>query len=716
MSNPDFQSEIEKEIQFAIEEEHLKENIELIKKEILNYVEHRKKILNYITEYRKNVLDEYKDDEDKIAEYFDHERYIVEEEFRFIDKKLRELNILSSSPYFGKVDFVEKDDIQKESLYIGRFGVAFKEEPDHMIVDWRSPIASLFYNNKLGENKYIAPEGEISVDVLSKRQFVIKKAKLLGMFDSELNVIDDVLQVMLSKNSSDKLKDIVTTIQEEQDYLIRQPRNKTIVIDGVAGSGKTTVALHRVAYLLYNYRKILQDKVLILGPNDIFIEYISTVLPSLGEVGVKQNTFKEFAAELTGITNVMDNKEYMEKNLKGDKEFIKEVLYKSSIDYIKDLDNLVDKLDESYFNIREIKFFDDIIITKEQIEDMFKNYYKTMPLFRRSKKIKRIIYSKLRDHRDNLVRDINENYKEEISKLSVKQKNLYASNLEFNRRLKIREVISEVINIKNNLQWIENESVIDIYNKFNNHKKLTQDDIAAILYLKIKLEGLTYEREIKHVVIDEAQDYSMLQIIVIKELTKCISMTIVGDSNQRLIPTKDFIAMNHIGEFIDFKEIEYFNLNKSYRSTQEIMEFANNYLKDNKVVPIVRNGEKVEEKDIEDKDKLKDNLINDIKALKNKGYENIAVICKDVDTTYTVGNMLKNHMYVKVIDREDIININKEVIIPSYLAKGLEFDAVIVIDEKINVPNYEKMMYVMATRALHKLYIYNLKYKMEPLN
>ena len=198
---------------------------------------------------------------------------------------------------------------------------------------------------------------------------------------------------------SDKLKDIIMTIQQEQDNLIRQPKNRTIVVDGVAGSGKTTVALHRVAYLLYNYRKTLQNKVLILGPNNIFMEYISMVLPSLGEGGVKQATFKDFALELIGLDHVMSLKDYMEKILIGDQNFIESILYKNSVNYINELDKLVVKLNNCYFKIRNVELLGKVISTKEEIEELFNKYFNSMPLFKRSKRIKRIIYSKIKDRR-----------------------------------------------------------------------------------------------------------------------------------------------------------------------------------------------------------------------------------------------------------------------------------------------------------------------------
>ena len=285
---------LNQEVELAIEESHLGYVIEELKGERLKELEKRIKISNLIIEHRKKTLEAYEDDEDRVAEYFDHESYVMEETFKSIDKTIQEITTLLPSPYFGRIDLRE-EDCEEDKLYIGRFGVMNKEKFEPIIVDWRAPIASTFYNGTLGETTYMSPDGEVPVNVLLKRQFIIKQEKLKGMFDSAVDVKDEILQSVLSKNSSDKLKDIVMTIQKEQDQIIRRPRNSIVVVNGVAGSGKTTIALHRIAYLLYNNREILKDKMLILGPNYIFMEYIRDVLPTLGESGIDQMTFVDFA-------------------------------------------------------------------------------------------------------------------------------------------------------------------------------------------------------------------------------------------------------------------------------------------------------------------------------------------------------------------------------------------------------------------------------------
>lgn len=700
--------ELKKQLEFNIEEEKLKVATEIISEEILNYIEKRKEILQYILDYRKNVIEDYRDDEDMVIEYFDHERYVMEEAFRTIDRRLKELSALKSTPYFGRIDFSE-EDCGIEKMYIGRFGVTPQNTFEPLIVDWRAPVASLFYAGALGEASYDAPKEKILVNILAKRQFIIKKAKLLGMFDSALDIKDEILQMVLSSNAGEKLKDIIMTIQKEQDDLIRQPRTKTIVVDGVAGSGKTTIALHRVAYLLYNYRKILEDKVLILGPNNVFMEYISSVLPSLGESGVKQTTFRDFAFDILEIKEVMSLKEYMEKVLSGEKEFTEDIKYKNSIEYKNFLDEAVEKLDSEYFKIEDLFFMNELIVPKEDIMDMFYNHYKTMPLFRRSKKIKRIIYSKIRDARDEKVRFIQKEFEKTVEALSEQEQSFKVNDLDFNRKLKIREVIKEVIKLKRNFTSLENENCVDLYNKINDHKVLTENDLSGILYLKIKIEGIKVSEEIKHVVIDEAQDYNHLQFLVIKELTKCTSFTIVGDSNQRMIPYEGKLPMLDIKEILPGCNVQEFKLSTSYRSTKEIMEYANKYLHADPIVPIVRNGEMVTEKLISSKDELKEFILDKIAVFKGKAYENIAVICKDIKEAENIFELIKDSEKVKIINKENEVYHSGIVVIPSYFAKGLEFDAVVmVLDKQSDADEYkqeDKLRYVMATRALHELHV-----------
>ncbi|MDK0614764.1 AAA family ATPase [Clostridium perfringens] len=696
-----------KDIEFLVEEKKLEEVSNILNEEMLSYINKRKFVTQYILDYRKNAVEEYKDDEDKLIEYFDHERYVKEQAFTTIDKKLKELTILKESPYFGRVTFNDLEFDQKDTLYVGRFGVTPEGSYEPVIVDWRAPVASLFYHGSLGEASYTSPDGPIKCDIEGRRQIIVKKGELKGVFDSAIDVKDDILQMVLSNNSSDKLKDVIMTIQQEQDEIIRKERTSNIVVNGVAGSGKTTIALHRVAYLLYNYRKELEDKVLILGPNGIFMEYISQVLPSLGEVGVKQETFASFALkEMDSELYIMSFDKYLEKILSGDKEFIEDAKYKNSYEIIEDLDNLVKEMDKDYFHVEDVKYFGDLVISKEEIEEMFNKHYEYMPLFRRSEKIKRIILSKIKDKRDEKVWELNEELRKEKEKLTPEELLIEENNLEFRRKLRIREIVKEVMDSRAKLDnWISREDVLDIYDRFNGNKKeYTINDLAPILYLAIKLEGKKATKDYRHVVIDEAQDYSPLKFKVVRELTGTKYFTVVGDVNQRLIKYSDLAPMMELGKIFDDVNPEIYNLNKSYRSTYEIMEYANKYLDEDRIIPIVRHGKPVEEIEFHNNEELSESIIESLKEFSNEGLESIAIITRDKEELEKVYNLISNKVHLVKFDNEDVLYKGGNVIIPSYFAKGLEFDGVIIVDNGSSKDENEDLIkYIMSTRALHRL-------------
>lgn len=717
-----------RQIDFLMEQNKLEEIQGILHDEVLKYLDRRKVVTKQILESRQKYIEEYKDDEDQIIDYFDHENYVKEEAYKTIDKRLMEFTKLKESPYFGKVTFKEEDSLP-EDIYIGRYGLTLEDAYEPLIVDWRAPIASLFYKGTVGPSSYNPPSGEIEADILSRKQLIIKKGELKGVFDSALDVKDEILQMVLTSNSSEKLKDIVMTIQKEQDEIIREDRNKIVVVNGVAGSGKTTIALHRVSYLLYNFRKQFGDKVLIFGPNDIFMDYIAQVLPTLGESGgINQTTFENFAKKELNLenANIKSFGKYIEDAMNNNTEALEEYKYKSSKKFVEVLNSKIEELNNEYFEIKPVTFNGEEIVSVKEIEELFNVYYKDMPLFRRSEKIRRILTSKIKDKRDEAVYKMNAELKERIESLSESEADIEKNNIEFLRRIKIREIVREVMNSRNDLDsWLKAEPVIHIYKRIINgdsiHKPITLEeinsiseneeanpiklgymDLSGILYLMVKLDGLKIKNEIKHIVIDEAQDYSYMQFEIIKEITKCKSYTIVGDSNQRLITTDDEPAMLHLDEvFGDMKnEIKHYDLSKSYRSTQEIMEYANQFLNEERIVPLVRKGEPVIEEEVCNKDECVETILSLIEDYEEDGYENIAVIFNSTHELEEYAKVLKEKIGIQNLDNEDILYKGGRVLIPAYLAKGLEFDGVIIVENEHVQP---LVKYIMCTRALHRL-------------
>lgn len=716
-----------RQIDFLMEENKLEEIQGILHNEVLKYLNRRKVVTGQILEARQKYIEEYKDDEDQVIDYFDHENYVKEEAYKTIDKRLMEFTKLKESPYFGKVTFKEEDSLP-EDIYIGRYGLTLEDAFEPLIVDWRAPIASLFYKGTVGPSSYNPPSGEIKADILSRKQLIIKKGELKGVFDSALDVKDEILQMVLTSNSSEKLKDIVMTIQKEQDEIIREDRNKIVVVNGVAGSGKTTIALHRVSYLLYNFRKQFGDKVLIFGPNDIFMDYIAQVLPTLGESGgMNQTTFENFAKKELNLDNIKIKGfgKYIEDAMNNNAESLEEYKYKSSRKFTDVLNSKINELDKNYFEIKPVIFNGEEIVSVEEIEELFNVYYKDMPLFRRSEKIRRILTSKIKDKRDEAVYKLNAEIKEKAQNLSEAEADIEKNNLEFLRRIKIREIVREVMNSRSVLdKWLKAEPVLDIYKRIINGENISKPvddendvidldslednnnlgymDLAGILYLMVKLEGIKVKNEIKHIVIDEAQDYSYMQFEIIKEMTNCKSYTIVGDSNQRLINTEDEPAMLHFDEvFGNLKtEIKHYDLSKSYRSTQQIMEYANKFLSEEHIVPLVRKGEPVIEEEVDNKEDCIDTILSLIDDYEEDGYENIAVIFNSTHELEEYAPILKEKIGIQNLDNEEILYKGGRVLIPAYLAKGLEFDGAIIVESEHVQP---LVKYIMCTRALHRL-------------
>lgn len=710
----EIKKELEREIQIEIEKEKLKATLNIIDEETQKVVKKRKSFMGELLEYRKKFIEEYRDDEDRVIEYFDHEKFVTEEAFNYMDKRLKELTALKESPYFGRIDFRE-EDYGIENIYIGKFGLIKEGDFEPIIVDWRAPVSSLFYEGKVGIANYKAPKGEVPVEILGRRQYIIKNSILKGMFNSELDVKDEILQMVLSKNANDKLTDIIMTIQKEQDAIIRESYLKTIIVNGVAGSGKTTIALHRVAYLLYNNRKKLEDKILILGPNGIFMDYISNVLPSLGETAVKQDTFWDMSEKLLNLDReVIPHKEYLESIIEGDEELTQDFLYKTSGEYIEALDNLIKYLEESKFKPRSVKFMGKEVFGETEIDELYNKHYKYMALYKRVAKIKRIIIARLKDFRNEEVRNINKTYEEKIKSLSKEELKLNENHLEFQRKNLIREVIKEFKKTKESLKWLHTEDVVSLYKEFNKYKKLTPEDLAPILYLKINLEAYKLNSEIKHVIVDEAQDLSEIQLLVIRKITGASAFTILGDKNQRILPLKGKLPMESLSELYEDLDIKYYNLDKSYRSTVEIMEYANKFLEKDIIVPLVRNGDEVWEKEVHTEETLEECLLERILRYKEEGYESIAVICKDINQCKKLYENIKHRVHIRLLDSDDLIYKGGIVIIPSYFAKGLEFDGVVLIMDEKNEQDRQyidsrKMNYIMATRALHKLSVLKIK-------
>lgn len=668
LSNNDIKQEKDY-LEFATEE--ISKKIDILGKEI--HVKNEK-----ITEFKK-VLWENRESIDGVE--MQTELMSSQLEANFVLTKMnyyRKLLKLEYSPYFGRIDFKE-DNLDTRKVYIGIANV--EKDLNYIIYDWRSPIASLFYDYSKGKAKYTAPDGEIKGEILLKRQYKIEGKKLLRVFDNNLNIVDDMLQEVLSSSSSDKMKNIVNTIQQEQNEIIRNISNKNLIVQGIAGSGKTSVALHRIAFLLYKIKNLKSSNVLIFSPNKIFSEYISNVLPELGEENTSETTFSEFASHyIKEFKSVESFSGFIEKyytNKRDDEDLIR---FKLSNKMIKVIENYVQEIDKNIKIIDniEIKFS---LIEKEYLNYLLKDRYNKMPIFERMDYIAEHLCNKLGliSKKDKI--SITKKIKEVLS-IKPDYKKLY-------KDLFISDSFSSSFNKSINLKL--------------NSKVINYDDALCFIYLKGLLNGFPYSNLIKQVVIDEAQDYNEIQYIILTKIFKRASFTLLGDVNQTINPYQKYDSLEVLKNILD-GNTKYVELSKTYRSSKEIIEFTNKIL-NLKHVSAIRKEESVPVIKRDDDKYLK----NDINYLKNK-YKSLAIITKDMLDAIRLYDLLKDDYKDISLVTNNSSKFNRDlIIIPSYLSKGLEFDSVISYTSKNNLyTKREKYLYyVVLTRCQHELIVYN---------
>lgn len=589
---------------------------------------------------------------------------------------LQKLFRIQNSPYFGSIVFKSGNDI--DEVYIGITHVT-DDNNKYYVHDWRSPICNLFYDYEVGEAQYKAPIGIIKGEITRKRQYTIKEGKLLHVFDNNINIDDELLQEVLANESSDKMKNIVNTIQAEQNKVIRNIDDKNLIVQGIAGSGKTSVALHRIAFLLYKIDNLKSNNVLIFSPNKVFSEYISNVLPELGEDNTMQTTINDFLdMEIKEFKKVETFTNFIERSYtnKGDFEFIK---YKQSDKIYDDIDKYINNL------INNAKFMDDLFTrdysyTKDELDYMFKNRYGKFPI----------------GERINFM-------SEKISELNF--------NGKIGKASKIKKELYERLNIPRNLVdiyvgfFMSNYSDIrkDISYIKNNKDIINYEDACLYVYMKALIYGYNYNTYIKQIVIDEAQDYSLGQLKLIKKIFKSASYTILGDINQTINPYYGYDSLKRIADLFD--DSKYIELTKTYRSSEEIINYSNKVLGLNHVTAIRRGIiNPVLERQESD---LKLQLLSDIDICHKFG-KSLAIITKNESECEKIYNLLKDKGISKINNSSNKFN-REFIVVPVYMAKGLEFDSVIIYTDCSNkYSDLEKYLYYVAiTRAQHKLIVYN---------
>lgn len=591
---------------------------------------------------------------------------------------------IKNKPYFASIVF--KDDRGKIwNIYIS---LTYLKDDDfnNILYDWRSPICSLFYDYEVGPCSYIAPGGEYFGELKRKRQYKIENCKLIGVFDNSLNIDDEILQEVLARESSDKMKNVVNTIQQEQNQVIRNLEDHNLIVQGIAGSGKTTVALHRIAFLLYRLENLSSNNILIFSPNPIFTEYISDVLPSLGEDNTLQTTFNDYLSySINEYKEVEPFTDFVARYYTYQVDDVELVKYKQSDEIIDDLDKYLNYYVERAEFVES--FYEDEInyVDRERINHLLHYKYDRLPLFER-------------------VEEIAEKLSSDFYDGSCKKKGTF------------RKLLKEHANFKRDFKEIYKGFFLSPFckvtltereiDKFIKKKVLYYEDALLFAYIKGVLAGFPYEQQIKQVVIDEAQDYNKLQYIIISKIFARADFTILGDINQNINPYYHYNSLEELNNI--FKNgSKYLELLKTYRSSPEIIEYTNKILNLNHVNAIRRDNHKpiVFRRHLED---LKEQLLLDIESLK-ENYASVAIITKDDREAEKIFNLIKDDVSISYINLETKKFKRDLILVPAYLAKGLEFDSVILYNDRKNSykKNERNLLYVACTRAQHELYIYN---------
>lgn len=663
--------------------------------------EYLKQIISFLKKVIGNTDASVKDHVDTLAEYKDyiwfnkdidpHEIRSMRESIlnhfalgESVINKHKRLTKILAIPYFGRIDFLEKKENSKVMpIYIGIHTFYDPESRATLIHDWRAPVSSMFYDHELGEAGYRSPSGEIKGVISLKRQYRIRGGKMEFMIESALTVHDDILQKELSSNADDKMKNIVATIQREQNRIIRNEDIRTLIIQGVAGSGKTSIALHRIAYLLYTFRDSISSKdILIISPNKVFSDYISNVLPELGEETVPETSMEQI------LSGVLEHKykyqtyfglvnELLEK---PSSSLIDRIAYKASFGFISELDKFILHIENTYFKAADVKLTKYITIPAPFIEEQYLRFNR-YPIRRRFDAMADYMLDMLKIQYAFTVTTAGRNLLKKGIRL------MFAGN-------------NDIQVYKDFFKWTNNPGMF----KMRKGHTLEYSDLAPLAYLHLALEGNGNQPfRVKHLLIDEMQDYSPIQYKVIQKLFPC-RKTVLGDAGQSVNPYGSSTAET-IQKSLTASEI--MKLCKSYRSTFEITDFAQKIHPNAELEPVARHGEKPQILQFGSAVEELSGIMGLISTYRKSGYKSLGIICKTEQQARKMADMLKSYANdISFLSSQSSAFVQGIVITSAHMAKGLEFDEVIIpqTDERNYRSEIDKsMLYVAVTRAMHRL-------------
>ncbi len=645
--------------------------------------------------------------------------------------KIIALEKLLNSPYFARIDFKFQDEDEYENIYIGRSSLIDDDSSEIYVYDWRSPISSIFYRFGIGEAFYEAPSGKITGEVNLKRQYEINKGKLDYFFDADIQIIDEFLRKMLSQNTSSKMKTIVETIQKDQDMIIRNMEMDLMMVQGVAGSGKTSVALHRAAYLMYQglSDKLSSNNILIISPNTLFEQYISNVLPELGEKNVNSKTFEELIINILNGPKIETRNELLETLLSSNDNLIKSSMeFKCSSEFVEILNRFINDLPKRWIDFKDVYYDEKHISNRQLSKNRILNEKRAITLSSRLKQLEASIVEEVhKNHKSRLEKltDFVTTYKEHSFELeeTARMLSIYESTnlikeirkftelnpLELYRKLFTNK--SYFYSLSKGMDLPENiEDILDFTFKNLDNDLLSYGDAVALSFLNLKLNTNNGYSEIRQIVIDEAQDYYPIHFEILNLLFPKSRYTILGDINQTIGKQENLSLYERVNKILCKKKSSLITMDKSFRSTSEILEFSKKFLNDDFKInsfsrkgnpPIVHSSSTLAE--------LKDNIINEIKTSRDNNYKSIWLICKTEKEASSLYESLKDEIQIKLIKSDSMATLDGTFIIPIYLSKGLEFDSVLILNTDKNTyysKDDKNLLYIACTRALHRLSLF----------
>lgn len=633
---------------------------------------------------------------DKIIDYEEEEHKIL-----LLEKMIK-------SPYFARIDFKFDDEDEFEKIYIGRSSLRKNSYQEMYVYDWRSPIASVFYRFMTGEAFYDAPCGRVTGELNLKRQYEIKNGILEYFFDSDVQIVDEFLRQLLSQNTTAKMKAIVETIQHEQDVVIRDMENDLLMVQGVAGSGKTSIALHRAAYLMYQglQTKLSANNIMIISPNSIFEQYISNVLPELGEDNVISSVFEDILSELLNGRKIQSRNDFLENlivNSKYKEISRNSIEFKTSSFFREILDQFLIDIPRQWIEFEDVYYEGKCVVSGQILKDKILGRPET-PLGIKLEQLEDYILEQIfgtgkgRGHKEekNLIKqEIQKFIKIDIVEL---YKILFSNEAYFYSLLQNSNPSQ---NIKNIWKYTKENLEAD---------SLYYDDAIAIAYLYLKIYGTNKYKNIKQVVIDEAQDYYPLQYEIFNLLFSNAKFTILGDMKQTLAKKEDISFYEQIQKILNKKKSSLIMLDKSFRCTNEILNFSLKFIEQSsQIKSFNRNGDSPKVYIADNSEIFIDEIVKEIKLCQEKGFQSICLICKTEKNSTYLFNKIKHKLDIQLIKNGSVSDLQGVFILPVYMSKGLEFDTVLICDadsQNYHDEDDKNLLYVACTRALHKLSLF----------